>query len=389
MNLQIQNANHDSVSAALQSLHAGAQGYAFSMDMFKKADLSIVRDAPLGIAKMVKNAKSGIISGNEMFKNDTGADLGFKVDISTLGQVAKEVIEQRVFREDISKFTPIKVGVSPYYDSLTTFKSFNLSSNPEDGIISVNNTNGQFKEVDHGYDKVNTPRAFWAKQITWNFLQNMQASLAGSFDLLQDKLNTLSLNNEQFQQNAAMYGIQSLGYEGLYTNSSVIINTSLITKKISTMTAGEINTFVATVMGVYQANNAIFEYPDTFIVPQSDFTGLVSFIDPTFPVAGSFRLDYLELAFKRITGNANFKVYGSPYGQKAFSAYGYAALSYDRYILYQNKVDSLYFDMPVPFTLLGAGTQNNASFVQIGYCQIGQVFNKRTQNMLYLDNPNS
>ncbi len=388
MDLQIKESSQNNVSNAIHSLATGGHGYAYSVDMFNRKKQELVRDLPVGLRGSIKNSVRGII-GADSYKNDTGSDLGFKIDVSTLGQVAKEVIEQRVFKEDISTFVPVKPGISPYYDSLTTFKSFNLASDPEDGLISVNNTNGQFKQVDHGYDKVTTPRTFWAKQIEWNFLQNMQASLAGSFDLLQDKLSTLSLNHEQFQQNVAMYGIKSLGYTGVLNNASVTVNTSLITKQIKTMTSTEINLFVASVIATYQLNNAIFEFPDTFVLPMSDYTGLIAFVNPAFPLAGSTQLDFLLTAFKTVTNNPNFKIVPTPYAQKSFSAFGYNPLSYDRYILYQNKEDSLYLDLPVPFTLLGSGTQNNASFVQIGYCQIGQVFNKRTQNMLYLDNTNS
>lgn len=381
MNIAIQKCSFDGFSSSLATARNNLFSYACSVDMYSKGKLA--REVPLALRGIIKNSKEKSIT----LKNDVASDLGVKVDISTLGQVAREVIEQRLFmQEDPNKFVPVKVGTSPFYDTLTTFKSFNLASDPEDGLIASNMTDGQFKSVDVGYDTVSIKRAFWAKQINWNFLQNMQASVAGTFDLLQDKLNILSANNQQFQQNSMMYGIRSISAPGLFNNSSVLANTTLITKQLKTMTAAEINTFVSTVIAAYQANNAIYEMPDTFVIPQSDYTGLIGFVSTDFPIAGNTQLNFLIDAFRTVTGNPNFKVIGTPYGQKSFSAFGYNPLSYDRYILYQNKEDSLYFDMPVPFTLLGTGTQNNSSFVQIGYCQIGQVFNKRTQNMLYMDN---
>ncbi|SRR6266403_1825883 len=368
-----------------------------SIDMF--AGGKKIRDK--SIAELYHPALSRIAGNADKIvkMNDTAAGLGFKVDISTLAQISQEVIEQKLYFTDLNDFVPVKAGENPFYDSTVFYKTFKFDNNPEDGIISVNNK-GQFKEIEVGSDKFTVNRYFWAKQASWNFLQATQAGLVNQ-NLITQKTEWLAENHAQFLQNTAMYGYTFDAGTGLFTGDAipaaqglpVTVNTSLITKPLSTMTAAEINAFIQAIIAAYQANNAIYEMPDTFVMPQSDYTGTAAFINPAFPVANSSFIDVLLTAFRIATNNPNFRIIGTPYAQKTFAAntvFGATApILKDRYILYKNQKKSLEFDIPVPLTFLSTGTVNQFTFAQLAFSQTGQVQNKRTQDMLYLDNSNS
>lgn len=331
--------------------------------------------------------------------NTTADQLGLKVDISTLAQISKEVIEQKLFLTNPTKFVPVKVGENPFYDQTVFYKTFKFDNNPEDGIVSVNNK-GQFKEVEVGSQKFTVDRFFWAKQASWNFLQQSQSALVNQ-NLIRQKTEWLAENYAQFIQNVSFYGFSTVAGTGLLTGDAipssqglpVTVNTALIAKPLTSMTATEINTFVQAIISAYQANNAIYEMPDQFLMPQSDFTGGGAFINPAFPLADSTFIKVLTAAFRNVTGNDNFQVIATPYCQKNFAAnpiFGASApILYNRYVLYKNQADSLEFDIPVPLTMLSTGTVNYFSFAQLAFAQTGQVQNKRTQDMLYLDDLNS
>lgn len=375
-------------------------GIVHSIDMYANGKQVREKSIAETAEKSVLSKMSEVYENAKVTKVNTTADqLGLKVDISTLAKISKEKIEQKLFLTDMSKFVPIKAGENPYYDQTVFYKTFKFDNNPEDGIISVNNK-GQFKELEIGSQKFTVDRYFWAKQASWNTLQQSQSSLV-NLSLVSEKTDWLMKNYSQFVQNVGFYGFSFNAGTGLLTGDNipssqglaVTVNTTEITKPITTMTSTEVNAFVQSVIAVYQANNAVFEMPDTFLMPQSDFTGGAAFINPAFPLADSTFIKVLTAAFRNVTGNDNFQVIATPYCQKSFAAnpiFGLSVpLTYDRYALYKKEASSVELDMPIPLTMLTTGTVNYFSYAQLAFAQMGQVQNKRTQDMIYFDNTNS
>jgi len=333
-----------------------------------------------------------------IMNNDTSSQFGANFSVDALSQFSMDTIKQKFYVvNELSKYVPQDIGIAPFAPSRYTIKEFYGSSNPEDGLISQVNK-GQYAEVDTGVDNIAIPREFWAKQISYNYLTQAQMGYLGNggYDYVASKLHSLTSSYDQFIQKILFYGFSKRASTGLLTNSGVTVNTTEITSTISAMSYTDFNTFISTIMAVYQANNAIGEYPDTFYIPQSDFVGLQSFINPAFPTVGSKKYDVLLDVCKSVTGNANFKILSNFYNQKSFAANtifakadGAAPILKDRYVLYKAQKESIIVDMPIPLTTLGTGTLNNLDYVQLTYAQMGQVFVKRTQDMIYFDNPNS
>ena len=382
------------LGAGLALLSSGsADGYLVSADMLTAN--GAMADAPIGAPVALKNSLSaGRLKNDRVLRNDSNTDFAAKQTLDTLTAISTEIIRQKRYMPDIEGFMPLAAGKQPYLDSILTYKQFGTSSDPERGFINVNNT-GQFQEPDVAYDAVTIKRKFWAEQISWNFLQQNQIMAnAASLDIVADKLGEMAKDHKQLTQGIAFYGSADGVLTGLLNASGVTVNTTLIAKQLYTMTAAELNTFAATVVAAYRTANGIFETPDTFLLPLYDHDGLATFVSTDFPMAGNTKLAYLESVFKTITQKPNFKIIGTPYCNKTGNGgwaghFGRNPLSKDRYVLYQNDVDTLDFDMPIPFSMLGTGTANNANFVNIAFCQVGQVFVKRTQNILYMDNNNS
>ena len=351
--------------------------------------------APIGagISKLFENSAQG-----KIFNNDVATSFGANFNITALSQLAAGTIKQKFYLVDeLNKYVPMDMGANPFAPTRVFIKEFYGVQNPESGLISPVNK-GQYNEPETAVDSTSIDREFWAKQISYNFLQQSQLAYLGQsgYDYIKSKLEALNTDYELFMRKILFYGFSKKDNTGLLTSTEVTTNTSLITKQISTMTGAEIDAFVRQIIGVYQANQILGEFPDTFYIPQSDYTGLQSLIAPSFGLGGGTKFEYLELAFKRLSQNNNFKIITNFYAQKSWAAQapykkanGSAPLSYDRYMLYKNKSESLVFDLPIPFTMLGTGTLNNFDYLQLGYAQVGKTFFKRPADAIYFDNTNS
>lgn len=380
--------------------------FAYGMEQFAGGEFNnsilpsdVKAPAGAGIRKLFENSAEGKVkSFKEVFNNDTAAQFGANFNITALSQLAAGTIKQKFYLvEELNKFVPMDMGANPFAPTRVFIKEFYGIQNPEGGLISPVNK-GQYQEVETGVDSTPIDREFWAKQISYNFLQQSQLAYLGQsgYDYVKSKLEALNTDYELFMRKILFYGFSKKDNTGLLTSTEVTTNTSLITKKISEMTSTEINAFVRDIITVYQANQVLGEFPDTFFMPQSDYTGMGALINPDFPLAGSTKLAFLLETFKIMTNNPNFKIVTNFYAQKSWAANaqykkanGSAPLSYDRYMLYKNRSESLVFDLPIPFTMLGTGTLNNFDYLQLGYAQVGKTFFKRPADAIYFDNTNS
>jgi hypothetical protein len=167
---------------------------------------------------------------------------------------------------------------------------------------------------------------------------------------------------------------------GLLTNTGVTINTSVITKNISTMSYTEFGTFVATVMAAYFLNSNDTVLPDTFEIPYQDWLGLVTPINPQFPNVSM--LTYLMDAFKAATGNPNFRMYPCAYGDKANNT---AFNNTNRYVLYRNNEETMRMDIPLPFVLRAPMSADNFRWNGVALGQLTGLVIYRVPEVLYFD----
>ncbi len=397
--MTVTNINFDNLSNTL-ALASQKGFFAYGLEQFPNAEFNnsvLPSDvkAPIGagISKLFENSVSG-----KILNNDVATSFGANFNITALSQLAAGTIKQKFYLvEELNKFVPMDMGANPFAPTRVFIKEFYGIQNPESGLISPVNK-GQYQEVETAVDSTPIDREFWGKQISYNFLQQSQLAYLGQsgYDYVKSKLEALNTDYELFMRKILFYGFAKKDNTGLLTSTEVTNNTTLITKQISSMTAAEINTFVRTILTTYQTNQVLGEFPDTFYIPQSDYTGLGSLINPDFPLAGSTKLGFLLETFKLMTGNPNFKIITNFYAQKSWAAQaqyakanGSAPIAFDRYMLYINKADRLVFDLPIPFTMLGTGTLNNFDYLQLGYAQVGKVFFKRPADAIYFTNTNS
>ena len=310
----------------------------------------------------------------ELHKNT----LGYSQLITTLTAVGRKVSEQKFYELDFAEYVPVVVGNGAYQRSIINWRTFVKDEGFETGVISNSGNQAQIPLVDAAYDQISQTVYNWAKGMVYNIFELEEAMRANTlFSLIEAR--------EIARRKSWDLGLQKvafLGYgadKGLLNQSSVTVDSSTISVKVSAMTAAQFNTFVGAIYETYRSNSARTAKPTHFIMPETDFNGLISYPDAVYPL--KTKLELLEQAFKTITANANFKILPCAYCDKAnFDT------TNNRYVLLNYDEASVKIDLPIPYTMSQAGTVNGFSWENVGFGSFTGVVAQREKEMLYFGN---
>lgn len=309
--------------------------------------------------------------------------VGYEIDITTLTAISKRVVEQKFFTIPFADYMPVRVGEGAWSAEILTYRDYSVGGDFDEGIVNTASNNSRLAEADSAVDSITVPVINWAKQISWSFFDLKLAARSGNWDLVTSKERSRKKNWDLGIQKAAFVGIDTYsGTAGLLTQSDVTANTSLITKLISSMTAGEFDTFVQGAIAAYRLNANYTAMPTHFIIPESDYVGLGAPVSATYP--NVTKLEYLLKVFQMITMNPNFKILPVAYANKAQNA-TITGLNKNRYTLLNYDEDSIRMDIPVDYTNTLQNTINGFQFQNVGYGQFTGVKAYRPREVLYFD----
>lgn len=313
------------------------------------------------------------------------SSLGYQYTIQTTTQIRSRVVKQKFYEVPIADFLSVIPGNGAWLEDIKTNLTYDVAGSFESGVINNAVGPAQIATVDVGTAPVTTKIITWAKGYQYTVPEVQKALASTNWDVVSSKMESLKRNWDLGVQKVAFLGLLSdlTDVAGLLTNAQVNVDTTTITKNISTMTSAELATLVATIMGVYFSNSNNTVLPTKFVIPMDDYLGLATPFASGFPVVSM--LSYMEDAFKKITGNPNFKILPLAYATAANNA-GYVSVSgKQRYTLYRDDVDTLAMDLPVDFYLSPAGTGNNFQWNGIGAGQFTGVTIYRPAEVMYFD----
>lgn len=307
-------------------------------------------------------------------------ELGFVADITTLTAIVKTISEQKFYTLPFADYIPLVMGQGAFNESLLTYKTSSLGGDFESGIINTGGNSDNLDEADAGVESQTIKIINWAKRIGWSIFELRLAQQSGNWSLIEAKESARKKNWDLGLQEIAILGSKTnSAVKGLLTQAGVAINTTLITKAISSMTADELKTFVRQVIGVYRVNCNYTAMPSNFSIPETDFNGLASPSSAAFPIKGT--LDILQETFKTVTQNPNFQVKPLAYAESSVNtAWG---LNKQRYALYNKDVTSMNMNLPVDYTNTLANTLNGFNFQNVAYGQFTGVQMLRPKEMIY------
>lgn len=335
----------------------------------------------------IRNSKGEVVVLNAVEKQVANAfqkvygpimnAMGVDIPITTLTTIIKSIAEQKFFEVSISDYVPVVVGEGSFGTELLKYASFITGGDFEEGLIFQGTSDGKLALMDAGVEAIKMPIFNWAKKNIWNIFELQTAIKAGNWDIITAKEKSRAKNWQLGIQRMAFIGSSKLpGMKGLLNQDDVTFNTSLITKPLSTMTAAELNAVLAGLPTEYRANASYTANPKLFIIPESDFNGLLSQMSETYPL--KTKLQVLTEALQARFGS-DFKVLPLAYADKNVSG-----LSNNVYTLSSYDPDSVAFYIPVDYTPTLANTLNGFTMENAAYGQFSSVKAFRPKEMLYL-----
>lgn len=329
----------------------------------------------------------GMSLGNATNGAIDSAALGYQYTIQTTTQIRAETVNQKFYEIPFANYIPVIPGEGAWMEDIKTNLVYKLGGYFEQGIINTGSNQQKFAKVNVGTSPVTQSVALWAKSYDYSTFEVNKALALNNWDVVSGKLEALKTEWDLGIQKTSFLGLlqDQTNFPGLLSQPGVNVNLSVITKNISAFTYTDFQTFVAAVLAAYFANSNNTVMPDHFSIPMDDYLGLAVYVNPQFPVAGSMLIDALENAFKKITGNANFVVYGVLYGKMSVNAGYWAANGTQRYCLYRKDPKSVRMDLPMDFILAAPVPVGPVTFEGLGYGQFTGVISLRPAEMLYFD----
>lgn len=332
-------------------------------------------------AKQLQNAYDAMKPGLPGYQKQNA--LGYEVDMTSLTQIIKSVTEQKFHEVDFRDYVPVTVGEGAWSSQLMKYISFDVADKFETGVLNTGTQRSKLAQVSTAVEAVNLPIVNWGKEITYSIFDLRQASLSGNWDLVTSMESARYRNWSLGLQEIAFWGSSVVpNVRGLLTLQNVNANTTLITENISEMDPTAFNTFVSQVLESYRANGQRTAMPTHFIIPESDYLGLGSFIDPTMPI--KTKLEALQEIFRMMTRNQNFQILPCAYASQSVNA-DIADLNKNRYVLLNYNSDTIRMDIPVDYTNTMQNTLNGFQFQSVGYGQYAGVNAFRPLEVLYFD----
>ena len=309
--------------------------------------------------------------------------LGYQYTIQTTTQILPErVIGQTFYTVPFEKFVPVEVGVAAWMESIKINTGFRLAGNFFNGLSSLNQGNAQMARVDVGIAPVNVAIDTFTAGYDYTISEIKKALASDNWDVVSDKMLALKemwdlglqyvcfLGNPQDQTN----------FPGLLTNSNVTVNNAIIPQLISSFTAAQFATLVAQIIQAYFANTNSTMMPNTFVIPYTDWNGLMTPVSAQFPNVSM--ITYLLDAFKQVTGRPDFQILPLAYCDTANNG---TLIGHYRYALYHRDPKTMRMFIPVDFLLNPAGTANNWQWQGVAAGQFTSPVLIKPAEVLYFD----
>lgn len=335
---------------------------------------------------MLLNSKGEKVSSNEVFsardlenhavlKNSITRQTGLEIDITNLTFVIQQVSQQKFYELPLADYMPIAVGKGAWSPTITKYREFVNGSDFEDGFVGVARE-ARLEETSAYIDALSIKTHNWAKTNVWNLFDIEYASRSGVWDIVEAKERSRKKNWDLGIQKMLFLGMR--GGTGLLNDGSTTVNQSLMGASLKDMTDAQFNTFVAGVIGAFRSNCQYTAMPNRLVIPESDFTGLSTYVSTLNP--NLTRLQYLENALKATTMRNDFKILPSVYAQAS-----YGALSADRYALYNCDADTLELNIPVQYTATQMQSIEGFNFQNVAYGQIADMLIVRPRELMYFE----
>ena len=305
---------------------------------------------------------------------------GLEKTITTLTQIVADVQRQKFYTvaEPLTSYVPIEMGTGAYSKQLFQYAVAQVVDNFEAGIIQPGNGINKDASLDITIDGVTIKNNFWRMkyEATKEILEMARVNVQ-TFSYIEEQ--------ERARLKTSQLGIQKILFKGtddglntgLLNNANVTVNTSLLPANISAMSITQLTNFAKTAISTFFTNSNSTVFPNTWLMPTSDYMSLGVPINPEYPI-GTIR-EFLERAFTDAGAPADFKILHTVYNNTASTTGG------GRHVLYNRDADVLTMYIPKPYTPYPLYPVGSLDMISDAEMQFTGVWVKRPQEMLYMD----
>lgn len=311
------------------------------------------------------------------------SSLAYQYATDRLTYIRSRIVEQSFYEVNPSDYFDVIPGEGAFSAQIITQASIKSGAGFRQGKINTAGHNAKLATADAAVTPFYTYVRNWALAIEYSIFDVQQALFTGSWDPIEAKERARKMDFDLGIQEVAFLGdLDDLtNFPGLYSQSAVNINTTLIPADISSMSTAQFSALVAGLIGAFLSNSNQTRFPNTFIIPQNVYAGLAVPVSQTYPNISM--LQYLTQAFDMIVPGGGFKIMPSAYGMATYNAT--AGVNKSRYILMRRDIDTLFQELPVDYTTTAVGTINNFNFQNVAYAQYAGVTVLKPLEILYLD----
>ena len=305
---------------------------------------------------------------------------GLEKTITTLTQIVADVQRQKFYTvaEPLTSYVPIEMGTGAYSKQLFQYAVAQVGDNFEAGIIQPGNGINKDASLDITIDGVSIRNNFWRmKYEATKEILEMARTNAQTFSYIEEqeraRLKTAQLGTQKILFKGTDDGLNT----GLLNNANVTVNTSLLPANLSAMSITQLTNFAKTAINTFFTNSNSTVFPNTWLMPTSDYMSLGVPINPEYPI-GTIR-EFLERAFTDAGAPADFKILHTVYNNTA------STTGAGRHVLYNRDADVLTMYIPKPYTPYPLYPVGSLDMISDAEMQFTGVWVKRPQEMLYMD----
>ncbi len=313
----------------------------------------------------------------------SSSSLAYQYATDRLTYIRSRIVEQSFYEVNPAEYFDVIPGEGAFSAQIVTQASIKMGQGFQAGKINTAGHNSKLAIADAAVTPFYTQIRNWALGIEYSIFDVQQALFTGSWDPIEAKERSRKLDYDLGIQAVAFLGDTDdlTNFPGLYSQSTVNINTTLIPADMQNMTTAQFSAFVAGAVGAFLSNANQTRFPNTLIIPQDVYAGLATPVSQTYPNISM--LQYLTQAFNMIVPGGNFKIMPSAYGMATYN--NAAGVNKSRYILMRRDIDTLFMELPVEYQTTATGTLNNFNFQNVAYAQYSGVTVLKPLEILYID----
>lgn len=324
-------------------------------------------------AELFNEAELAKIERTQELVNEAGYG---DIDITLLTVLERNISQQKFYTVDPEKFVPFEKTQGGFADYITVLRSYqNIEGDLSTWDRGNDTDNARRNQVGVKMESVALKVHNLDKMISYSLFELRQSMQTGIWNIVTEKERARKRDYDLSVQKAVLLGDED--HKGLLNQSGVTTNTTVLTKKISSMSSAEFKAFLQSVFAEYYKATGYTALPDTLVIPTSDFMGLGVAVDEQYPV---FTTMYQRLSdvFKQVTGNANAEIIPLVYCEANFNNGAY------KYVLYRRDFDVLRVYQPFDYNVVQGATVDGINYQNTAWARISDVFVNRNKEMLYL-----